>query len=232
MDFLKKLNITELIEAYSQIISLLKERKVIRTKNLIGDLAEYLIINHYNNTAGLSNLQAAPAGTQNVDALSRQGARYSIKATTGNLTGVFYGLNSPQSTEKEIQKFEFIIVACFDENYNLVRIIELTWEQFLKNKRWHKTMNAWNISITKQLTKECKIIFETGEKVKSYSIEEKRKHNKNAYASWIKEDDNKLELLYCEGKEIKYISKVFGRNEGAIRSRIKKLELGEKYDKK
>jgi len=152
MDFLKKLNITELIEAYSQIISLLKERKVIRTKNLIGDLAEYLIINHYNNTAGLSNLQAAPAGTQNVDALSRQGARYSIKATTGNLTGVFYGLNSPQSTEKEIQKFEFIIVACFDENYNLVRIIELTWEQFLKNKRWHKTMNAWNISITSTLS--------------------------------------------------------------------------------
>jgi hypothetical protein len=157
---LQKLSTPELINTYSLIISLLKERKVIRTKNFLGDLAEYLVINHYNNTPGLPNLQAAPAGTQNVDALSRQGERYSIKATTSNLTGVFYGLNPPNSTEPESQKFEYVIIACFDGNYKLTKILELTWNQFLNNKSWHKTLNAWNLSVTKKLIQEIKIRFE------------------------------------------------------------------------
>ena len=58
---LEDLNTTELIQAYSGIIKQLKRRGVIRTKNLLGDLGEYLAIEHFNNTAGMSNLQAAPA---------------------------------------------------------------------------------------------------------------------------------------------------------------------------
>lgn len=123
-------------------------------------MAEFLVINHYKNTSGLPNLQAAPAGTQNVDALSRHGERYRIKGTTGKLTGVFYGLNPPKSTDHEPQKFEYVIIACFNSNFKLVKILELTWEQFLKNKRWHNTMKAWNISVTKKLIADSKIIFE------------------------------------------------------------------------
>lgn len=83
----------EIIQLYSSLIKELKNRKIIRTKNIIGDLGEYLAISHYNNTPGLPNLQASPAGTKNVDAISRKGDRYSIKSTSGNLTSVFYGLN-------------------------------------------------------------------------------------------------------------------------------------------
>jgi len=64
---------------------------------------------------------------------------------------------------------------------------------------------------------------------KAYSIEEIRKTHQNAYAPWTKEDDDKLEKLYCEGKSTKELSEVFGRNIGAIRSRIEKLELEKKY---
>ena len=64
---------------------------------------------------------------------------------------------------------------------------------------------------------------------KSYSVEEKRKTNWNAYQPWTKKDDSRLELLYCEGKSVTDLSNEFGRNTGAIRSRIKKLELKEKY---
>ncbi len=88
---LDELNTTEIIQAYSGIVKQLKKRGVIRTKNLVGDLGEYLAIEHFNNTAGMSNLKAAPAGTQNIDAISRNGDRFSIKSTTRNLTGVFYG---------------------------------------------------------------------------------------------------------------------------------------------
>ncbi|MBU2527571.1 MAG: PUR family DNA/RNA-binding protein [Bacteroidetes bacterium] len=64
---------------------------------------------------------------------------------------------------------------------------------------------------------------------KSYSLEDKRKTHRNAYQPWTDEDDNRLELLYCEGKSVTDLSKEFGRNNGAIQSRIKKLELKEKY---
>jgi hypothetical protein len=65
---------------------------------------------------------------------------------------------------------------------------------------------------------------------KAYSVAEKRLKNQNAYMPWSKEDDDKLELLFCEKKSIKELSEIFCRNSGAIRSRIKKLELEEKYN--
>src|SRR5690606_20276377 len=46
----------------------------------------------------------------------------------------------------------------------------------------------------------------------------------NAYLPWKTEDDEKLEILYYSGKKIKELGEIFERNEGAIRSRIKKLE--------
>ena len=157
---LKKLTTTELIKAYSEIISLLKERNVIRTKNLLGDLGEFLAIEHFYKTSNLPNLQAAPAGTQNIDAISRNGERYSIKSTTGNLTGVFYGLEPPNSKIKDKQKFEYVLIVSFTGNYELDKIIRLNWEQFLILKRWHKTMRAWNLSLTKALMNEAEILFE------------------------------------------------------------------------
>lgn len=156
---LKKIKDDGLIKLYSEIIKELKKREIIRTKNIIGDLGEYLSIFYYNNTPGLPNLQAAPAGTQNIDAVSRKGQRYSIKSTSSKLTGVFYGLNDKDSIESENQKFEFVILVIFGENYELNKIVEINWKQFLKFKRWHSTMRGWNLSITKDLINESKIIY-------------------------------------------------------------------------
>ncbi len=156
---LKELNNKEIINLYSNIITELKERKIIRTKNLLGDLGEFLAIEHYCNIAGLPNLQAAPPGTQNIDAISRKGERYSIKSTSGNLTSVFYGLNDPDSTEEELHKFEFVIVVLFSDEFKLNKILEVPWPLFLKHKRWHKTMRGWNIPITKKLMSEANKIY-------------------------------------------------------------------------
>lgn len=46
----------------------------------------------------------------------------------------------------------------------------------------------------------------------------------NAYAKWTEADDKKLLELHSMGKSISELCKLFDRNEGAIRSRIKKLE--------
>lgn len=68
-----------------------------------------------------------------------------------------------------------------------------------------------------------------GIKKREYSISKKRIKHPNAYQKWSLEDDKKLEILFCEGKPINQLSQVFGRNNGAIRSRIEKLNLKEKY---
>lgn len=159
MNQLNNKSVSELIAIYSSILKELKRREVIRTNNLVGDLGEYLAIEFYNNQSSLPNLQAAPAGTKNIDAISREGKRYSIKSTTTSLTGVVYDLNEPDSTESENQKFEFMIVVQFSKTFELLRIIELDWELFLKYKRWHKTMRGWNINITKDLLNQSNVLL-------------------------------------------------------------------------
>lgn len=64
---------------------------------------------------------------------------------------------------------------------------------------------------------------------KAYDVEEIRQKHPHAYARWTTEDDERLEQLYCEGKTRKELAAIFGRDPGAITSRIKKLELREKY---
>ena len=44
-----------------------------------------------------------------------------------------------------------------------------------------------------------------------------------AYAQWTKEEDQKLIELYSKGETIEELCKIFARNKGAIKSRIKKL---------
>src|SRR3989344_5021174 len=130
----------------------LKERKLVRTRNIVGERGEFLAIKTYNETPGLAKLQAAPEGTQNVDALSRKGERYSVKTISepGNLTGVFYGCGDQEDKDPD-KKFEYVIIVLIDKYYLPKKILEITWEQFLELRRWHKTMRAWNLSITKGL---------------------------------------------------------------------------------
>jgi len=76
-----------------------------------------------------------------------------------------------------------------------------------------------------------KKVTENIENEKAYTMAEIRKTFTRAYLPWTPEDDNKLEELFCKGKNVKELAQIFGRNEGAINSRIMKLELREKYEK-
>lgn len=66
-------------------------------------------------------------------------------------------------------------------------------------------------------------------KEKAYSIEKIREKHNGAYRPWTTELDDELTVLYCEGINVRDLSKHFERTKGAIRSRIKKLELEELY---
>lgn len=157
----EKLDNEEMWLLYADAEKELKDRGLVRTRNIVGERGEFLTIEIFNSTKGLPNLQAAPEGTQNVDALSRKGERYSIKTITepSKTTGVFYGCGDNDNKGRPEKKFEYVVIVQISKNYRPKLIVELTWEQFLKFRKWHKTMRAWNLSLTKALLEEAKTIF-------------------------------------------------------------------------
>lgn len=150
VDSYKKMKTEELWIVYSEIINELKDRNAIRTRNVTGERGEQLAIELYKSEKGYPKLQAAPESTKNVDALSRSGERYAIKTIMfpNRTTGVFYGITEDL---EQIPKFEHLIVVTLDNSYQLKQVIEIDWNTFLKYKKWHSRMRAYNISLTKNL---------------------------------------------------------------------------------
>lgn len=68
-------------------------------------------------------------------------------------------------------------------------------------------------------------------KEKAYSIEEVREKHNAAYTPWTQDLDEELTIMYCEDVSVKEMALHFGRTQGAIRKRIKKLELKDLYEK-
>lgn len=113
----------------------------------VGDIGEALAINYFNSTSGLPTLKAAPVGTKNIDAISRDGDRYSIKTRQkAKKTGTIY----PDDSNSDKQLFEYILLVKIDESYQLVTIHQFTWEQFTELRAWDKRMSAWYIPCSKK----------------------------------------------------------------------------------
>jgi len=157
---LEKVSNDNLWNLYSQVLRELKKRKQIRTKNITGERGEYLAVKFFNESPKLSKLQHAPVGTQSVDALSKSGERYAIKAITkpNKTTGVFYGLGEPDS-EVSDRIFEYLLVVELSEFYELERLLRISWGVFYKHKKWHSRMKAYNISLTSKLVDESEVLY-------------------------------------------------------------------------
>ena len=56
-------------------------------------------------------------------------------------------------------------------------------------------------------------------------FEEKRKQFPKAYEKWTREEEEEITRLHGQGVSVSAIAKQLGRNDGSIRSRLKKLEL-------
>lgn len=136
---LEDLSDQELIRLRARLQREMKQRKLPVT---VGGTAEQLAIRYFNSTSGCPNLQEAPPNTSNVDALSRKGERYSIKAIqTGRKTGTVY----PDRENRDKQLFEYLLVVRMDEEWGLEAIYEFDWQLFVKLRSWDIRMNAWYI---------------------------------------------------------------------------------------
>ena len=158
MDF-SKYSGMELIRIYGELLSKMREDELIRSKNVTGDLGEYIVIDYYTKIKGLPKLQFAPPSTKNIDAISVNGERYSIKCTTTNTTGAFYGINKDADIASIKPLFEYVVVIKLDKNYQPEFILELNWETFFKHKHWHSRIGAYNLVITNSLIVDGKMVY-------------------------------------------------------------------------
>ncbi|GIX57450.1 hypothetical protein BPADB04_24800 [Bacillus paranthracis] len=156
----ENMSISEGLEHYSRLMRMFKKKGFIRTNNFVGDVGEYVAIEHYNATPHLPNLRLVEIGAQDIDAVSDTNERYSIKASSGSATGVFKGLNPPNSNLPEEKKFEYAIVVLFNDNMKLRAIYEFDWQSFLEIKLWSNTHKAWYINISEKSKRKSKIIYE------------------------------------------------------------------------
>ena len=104
-------------------------------------------------------MQFAPPSTKNIDAISVNGERYSIKCITTNTTGAFYGIPKDIDINSIKPLFEYVVIIKLNENYQPEFILELDWEAFFKHKHWHSRIGAYNLLITNSLIEDGKMIY-------------------------------------------------------------------------
>lgn len=122
----------------------------------VGEVGELLAIQHFTNTPGLPNLQGAPRGTKNVDAISRHGERYSIKTICkAKKTGTIY----PDSADPNKQLFEYLLIVRLNEAWLLMTIYQFTWSEFIQVRSWDARMNAWYVGCSASTLRKAKLIF-------------------------------------------------------------------------
>jgi len=122
----------------------------------VGAIGEKVAIEHFNSTPGLPNLLQAPTGAKNVDALSRDGDRYSIKTfKKAKKTGTIY----PDDRQPDKQLFEYLTVVKIDSKYQLEAIYRYSWDQFIKVRSWDKRMNAWYVPLSRKKLIEAELLF-------------------------------------------------------------------------
>lgn len=150
---LNKLNDEELLILRANLETELNKRGISFS---VGEVGEKLAVSFFNSKPGLPNLLQAPAGAKNVDALSRDGDRYSIKTfKKAKKTGTVY----PDEKDRDRQLFEYLIVVRLDPYFQLQAIYRYSWEEFIRIRAWDKRMNAWYLPLSKRNLNVAEMIF-------------------------------------------------------------------------
>ncbi|MDF3982897.1 hypothetical protein P3W23_12945 [Luteibacter sp. PPL554] len=122
----------------------------------VGEIGEKLAIALFKQRSDLPVLALAPKGTKNIDAISRDGDRYSIKTLqTAKKTGTVY----PDPKDRERQLFEYILIVVVKDDLTLDKIVQLDWGQFCEVRSWDVRMNAWYLTRSKRTFDAGKQIF-------------------------------------------------------------------------
>ena len=139
-DNFKNLEISELaklISPSSEAFLELKNRGILRTKNIVGELGEYYAVDFYTKNPKLPGLSMAPPTVKNIDALSRNGEIYSIKTITSRkgTTGSFW---DPESIKNNEKKFDYLLNLYPSTCLPLLGISALSEAKFRVGPHWEE----------------------------------------------------------------------------------------------
>jgi superfamily I DNA/RNA helicase len=135
--------------------------------------------------------------------------------------------NSSLDIAKINEEINLLYVAITRTKNSLFIPESLVSDQFPKSPQIHilrveKKTEELEKSVNEKINSQI-----NGDNEKAYSVEKIRESHYGAYRPWSSELDEELTLMFHEGINVRDLSKHFERTKGAIRSRIKKLELKE-----
>lgn len=139
---------------------------------------------------------------------------HSLRRTIGSLRFAGKeGYEMATPSRKFPPQFEEELNRIFEDNFEVSAIEVPIGRKELEERLIEKLKPKYN-------TREKR---KSDEGEKAYSVVEIRKSHENAYKPWTPEDDKELIRLEKEGKSIGEIASIFGRNQGAINSRLNKI---------
>ncbi|HHE5698631.1 TPA: hypothetical protein ACPEY2_002550 [Citrobacter amalonaticus] len=137
--YLASLSNLELLSLHSKILTVLRSRDVIRTKNNpVGDYAEWLV----SKALGMTLLSNSSAGA---DAIDADGMKVQIKArrvTPDNPSRQLSALRNYEAAD-----FDYLIAVIFDENYNILDSYKIPHEVIRDYARHSDHVNAHIINL-------------------------------------------------------------------------------------
>ena len=135
----------ELVGIYPRLLKELKKREIIRTNNLVGELGKFIVMQSFKKSPELPTLFPAANSQKNFSFLDENGARYNVKATSGNNTGVFHSV--PLSDEAE-ESFEYLVVLKFSKGYEPILGLLCDWQQFVSYRQIKKPEGKWYLQLS------------------------------------------------------------------------------------
>lgn len=159
---------SEVLEAGGFDLARLSDTELLRLRSMIdregarrglaltvGEIGERLVIETFRNRPDLPVLMPAPRGTKNVDALSRDGDRYSIKTLVrARKTGTVYPDDDPDR-----QLFEYLVIVVLSEELEPVQMSMLDWRQFCEVRSWDRRMQAWYVARSRRVFDKGRRLF-------------------------------------------------------------------------
>ncbi|XQS16098.1 DUF6998 domain-containing protein [Citrobacter telavivensis] len=137
--YLASLSNLELLSLHSKILTVLRSREVIRTKNNpVGDYAEWLV----SKALGMTLLSNSSAGA---DAIDADGMKVQIKARRVTLDNPSRQLSALRNYEAA--DFDYLIAVIFDENYNILDSYKIPHEVIRDYARHSVHVNAHIINL-------------------------------------------------------------------------------------
>ena len=112
----------------------LREMGVLRTRNLVGDLAEWIACEELG-------LTRAPASRKGYDATDAQGRRVQIKGVRrpNRRAGALRGLDQ--------DPFDRLVIVVLTEDLQNHTFVEMTREQALERAAYQELTNSWQLTL-------------------------------------------------------------------------------------